>query len=60
MYVEETFVPGGYGTGFVSDGYATPAYSLGGFGAPGCCPIPCVPCVPCVPCLPCCTPGVYY
>jgi hypothetical protein len=60
MFVEETFVPGGFGPGVVTESYA-PAYGLGGFGAPICCPVGgCIPCIPC--CIPstCCYPGAVY
>ncbi len=51
MFVEETIVPGGFGgPGLVTDSFV-PAYGLGGFGSPMCCPMPCSPC---------CFPGVYY
>ena len=49
MFVEETIIPGGFGPGVVTDSFV-PAYGLGGFGMPMCCPVPCSPC---------CYPGVW-
>jgi hypothetical protein len=47
MFVQEEIIP--VGGGF-ADPYGVPAYGLGGFGAPTCCPVPCSPC---------CYPGVW-
>ena len=51
MFIEETVIPGGYGGDFVAVD-TMPAYGLGGFGMPMCCPAP-------ICCLPLCSPCCY-